>query len=152
MVNDAYRLVPYADVAYAADGEWWDVHHAHVRTSERWTQDVLASRRHRLSLVLSTRQPGMAMSGEMIHRGHNSGFQAVNLAVLWGASRIALFGFDMHGDHFFGRHPAPLRNTHDYAPFIAAFEEAAPQLEAAGVEVVNASPVSLLRCFRTVTL
>lgn len=149
-VNDAYRLVPGADVTYAADGEWWDVHHAHVRTREMWTQDVLAARRHGLSLVLSARDRGMAMTGEMIHRGGNSGFQALNLAVLWGATRIVLFGFDMRGDHFFGRHPAPLRNTHDYQPFIEAFNEAAPQLRDAGIDVVNASPVSALRCFRRV--
>lgn len=139
--------MPDADVTYAADHEWWRLHHANVRTAERWTQDVTASQRYGLSLVLSTPARGIALAGEVVHRGGNSGFQALNLAVLWGAARVVLFGFDMNGAHFFGRHPAPLRNTTDYRPFIAAFNEAAPQLAAAGVVVFNASPTSALTCF-----
>ncbi len=43
--------------------------------------------------------------------GSNSGYQGMRAARLLGAKRILLLGFDMRGAHFFGKHPAPLRNT-----------------------------------------
>ena len=39
-VNDAYRLLPYADILYACDERWWEVHIGDVRKSfygERWS-------------------------------------------------------------------------------------------------------------------
>jgi hypothetical protein len=45
--------------------------------------------------------------------GGNSGFQALNLAVQFGAARIVLVGFDMtrlNGIHWHGPHPSRLNN------------------------------------------
>jgi hypothetical protein len=46
--------------------------------------------------------------------GGNSGFQAVNLAAQFGASRIILIGFDMTdrgGKHWYGRNHWPMSNN-----------------------------------------
>lgn len=85
--------------------------------------------------------------------GGNSGFQALNLAVQWGARRIMLVGFDMSdrgGKHWYGRNLWPMSANPDETNFkrwIAAFDRAAPQLQDLGVEVVNCSPASALTCF-----
>lgn len=89
----------------------------------------------------------------LVGSGGNSGFQALNLAVQFGAKRIILFGFDMNdrsGVHWYGRNAWPLANNpnHDnFRRWIAAFEGAAPVLEALGVEVINASPNSAIKAF-----
>lgn len=88
-----------------------------------------------------------------IGAGGNSGFQALNLAVQWGARKILLVGFDMTdkaGVHWYGRNGWPMANNPDHSNFkrwIAAFEGAADALLAAGAEVFNSSKISALTCF-----
>ncbi len=85
--------------------------------------------------------------------GGNSGFQALNLAVLWGAKRILLIGFDMtdrSGVHWYGRNNWPQANNPNQSNFkrwIAAFDAAAPVLAGMGVEVVNATTSYAMKCF-----
>jgi hypothetical protein len=65
--------------------------------------------------------------------------------------RVVLVGFDMHGTHFFGTHPSPLRNTGNFSGFIQRFERAAKSLPY-GVEIINATPGSALTCFERLSL
>lgn len=64
---------------------------------------------------------------------------------------IELYGFDMrrvgNRQHWFGDHAPPLGRDLDFARCIRAFVEAAPQLQALGVEVINRTPGSAIRCF-----
>lgn len=89
----------------------------------------------------------------VIGGGGNSGFQALNLAVQWGARRVLLVGFDMtdaYGVHWYGRNTWPRANnpSHDaFRRWIDAYNAAMPVLKARGVEVFNASPKSALKCF-----
>lgn len=162
-VNDAYRLLPFADVLYACDSAWWRAHKGVPGfAGERWTSQGTAGRvRHndksdiaplyRLNLIEGRDGEGFSTDPAVIHYGSNSGFQAVNLSIAWGATRIILVGFDMHGTHFFGKHPRGLRNTTNYTNFIRAFQKASRQLPP-GVEILNATPGSALRCFPMVSL
>jgi hypothetical protein len=90
--------------------------------------------------------------------GGNSGFQALNLAVQFGAMRIILIGFDMNeaaGAHWYGRNTWHMANNPDETSFrrwIKSMEMAAPILTARGIEVVNASPTSALTGFRKASL
>lgn len=161
-VNDAHRLIPSADVLYACDARWWDAHEgAPAFAGDRWTQDanrgVEAGERWGLNVVRSERTDRPLLDGDTIGQGFNSGFQAVNLAALMGATRIVLVGFDMglgpDGEsHFFGDHPGKLNVLSPYAMFIGAFNAAAPCYAEAGVAVLNASRRSALTCFPTVSL
>lgn len=162
-VNDAYRLLPFADVLYACDSTWWLTHKGVPGfAGERWSSHGVAGRvrhndkseigpRFRLNLIEGQDGEGFSTDPSFIHYGSNSGFQAVNMAILWGATRIILVGFDMQGTHFFGAHPRGLRNTTKYDNFIRAFKKAATRLPA-GVEILNATPGSALRCFPMVSL
>jgi len=88
-----------------------------------------------------------------IGSGGNSGFQALNLAVQFGARRIILIGFDMTdrgGVHWYGRNNWMMANNPDATNFnrwIAYFATAADQLRSMGIDVVNASPTSVLKAF-----
>lgn len=88
-----------------------------------------------------------------IGSGGNSGFQALNLAVQFGARRIILVGFDMSsrsGVHWYGRNNWSMANNpgdDNFRRWIAAFATAAAQLAEAGIEVINASLDSAMKSF-----
>jgi len=159
-VNDAWRRLPFADVLYACDAEWWAVHGGCPDfRGERWSShdtrnnDKLeAARKYGLRIVKGRYGDTFSTDPSVIHYGGNSGFQGVNLAILFGARRIVLVGFDMRTPptgqprHFFGDHPAGLKNGVRYEHFIPAFKHAATQLPE-GIEIVNATPGSALTCF-----
>lgn len=117
----------------------------------KWTQDVGAAARWALRLVPSRDAPGMSRDPAVIHRGGNSGYQAVNLAAHLGARRIVLLGFDMRvvngRRHWFGDHPGQLNMPSDYAQWVRRFETAAEELMDMGIEVINATPGSALPWF-----
>ncbi len=174
-VNDAYRLFPRADVLYACDARWWDVHGGCPEfPGEKWSSHGVSgrirhndktevARKYGLTLVAGRDQAGFSFEPGVIHYGSSSGFQAVNLALLMGARRIVLVGFDMRVvpvedrgvtkqmRHFFGDHPAPLRNAASYRNFIKPFEVAAKTLPK-GIQILNATPGSALTCFPMVSL
>jgi hypothetical protein len=162
-VNDAWRLLPWADVLYSADAPWWTVHKGVPDfAGARWSaHDTVTNNkrdvaeRYHLHLVAGKAGDTFSTDPGVIHYGGNSGFQAINLALLFGAARIVLVGFDMRvvetKRHFFGDHPKPLRNSIDYRYFVPTFTNAARHLPA-GVEILNATPESALTCFRYVPL
>jgi len=83
--------------------------------------------------------------------GNNSGFGALNLAVVLRANPIYLLGFDMkHGpggkSHFHKGHPRPQDET-QLAKFREKFMNHADELKRRGIRVVNLNPSSALRCF-----
>ena len=92
----------------------------------------------------------LLFDGDIIGGGCNSGFQALNLAVLWGADRVIFTGLDMHGTHWHGKHKTPGLNNPGESMFraaVMAFKRAAEQCRGLGVEVVNASPGSRVDAF-----
>lgn len=161
-VNDAHRLLPDADILYACDARWWNEYDGMLSfAGERWSshnaggQDdkIKVGERWGLTLIAGRHSPGFSTNPTRIHYGENSGFQALNLAILLGAKRILLIGFDMrnHGTpvkplrHFFGQHPKELRNS-DPSIFIKNFVEAAKRIPK-GVQIINCTPGSALPCF-----
>lgn len=162
-VNDAYRRLPYADILYACDERWWRVHIDHVRATfhgERWTTHGQGEHSGNskdgmpadwgVQFVHGKDGTGFSTDPDVLHYGQNSGFQALNMALLKGATKVILVGFDMGGrGHFFGDHPAPLHNRTDYKAFLPPFREAA---KGCRVPIVVATPGSALDCWPHVTL
>ena len=162
MVNDAWRRIKCADVLYAGDRDWWDVHQGCPDfQGEKWTacddrrndtRDLAA--RYGLRLVGGSDGEGFSCDPARIHYGGNSGFAGINLALLFGATTIRLVGFDMRTTperHFFGLHPAPLGNVSRYEHFLGAYKRAA-RLLLPGIRLINCTPGSALTCFEMGTL
>jgi len=135
-VSDSIRLAPWADVLVSADRAWWDFHGE--------TLDFAGPRYgvmpdfHQIKGVERFKAPS----------GTNSGLLAAMVAVSLGATKVLLCGVDLHspGDHFFGRHPAELKSTP--AKRLEVFKEQFARYRPKGVEIVNCSPNSALRCYR----
>lgn len=139
---------------YAADAAWWR-HHA---------DEALKFPGLKVTCDDSTPFPAvkcLKVSGKhgfdpdpaCVRTGNNSGYQALHIAVQAGAARVLLFGFDMHGTHWHGRHPEPLANTSrkTFETWLERFGELAVELKDR-VDVVNCSPDSRLSCFRKASL
>jgi len=155
-VSDAYRLFSPsgADILYSCDTEWWNLHDgAKEFRGERWSshddngnKKLEVAERFGLALVRGALCAGFSSDPAVIHYGHNSGYQAVNLALLKGATKVVLVGFDMRvvdeKTHFFGSHPKPLRDNTSFKNFIKAFE-----VSKSPVPIVNATPGSALTCY-----
>jgi hypothetical protein len=160
VVNDAYRLFPSAVALYACDSVWWQVHDGCPSfAGEKWTSadekrgDAVAiAEKYSLRLVKGQRGRTFSLDPERIHYGANSGFQGINLTLLFGADKLALVGFDFreHGRlrHFFGDHPPPLRNRN-----VAGFPSACETMQIARrdlppeIEIINCTPDSAINCF-----
>ncbi|MBS0244529.1 MAG: hypothetical protein JSS20_20345, partial [Proteobacteria bacterium] len=154
VVNDAWRMVPNADVLYACDGTWWSVHHGAVRMGfegELWTLDVKAAPRHGLRLVKHSNNARGLVDADTIGTGSNSGHQAVNLAYLFGAREIVLVGYDFQRTdgkaHYFGEHPSPLSRSHSYNAWQTCMPVLGADLARAGVKVTNCTISTALECF-----
>ena len=159
-VNDAYRLAPFADICYFADSEWWGWH------KDRPDFQAFAGQKCSISdsggnikdpAVHILRNAngrghsfGLSLDPKQIVTGSNSGYQALNIAVLAGAKTILLLGFDAREPtgktHWFGDHPKrePIAA---YAEYRKAFSAGESAILAAGVKVVNCSPGSAIDSF-----
>jgi hypothetical protein len=154
---NATIFAPWADVVYGCDYPWW----RSVRglpefeglklsfeprdLAGQGVQKIDIQRDHD-NIVLEP----IGTTGN----GRNSGFQALNLAIQFGANRILLLGYDCHdrgGVHHYGRNTAMGMSNPGLDNFNRwrwAFDNAAPKIAALGIDVVNTSPNSEIKAFR----
>lgn len=166
VVNDAYRLAPWADVLYSSDRYWWN-HYRGVPTfgglratiefsPTRYASELL-KHAPEMYFLRNTGHQGVETDPTGIRTcGQNSGGAAVNLAVHLGARRIVLLGYDcgVPGSkrHFFGDHPRNLSQISPYPTWRTAFETMRAPLDALGIEVVNCSRSTSINAFRCAPL
>lgn len=151
-VNDAYRVAPWANVLYAADEKWW-TWHAGVPDFAGLRFSISPTVPHiewpPIVVLKNTGTLGLETDPTALRTGYNSGYQALNLAVHFGAARVLLVGFDMADhdgkSHWFGDHPD--HSTSPYAQMLDAFSGLLEPLVAAGVDVVNCSRWTALETF-----
>ena len=104
-------------------------------------------------LAVQTGSHGNGLGKGVMHYGNNSGYQAINLAFLFGATKIILLGYDMCVSqdgrrHFFGDHPKEIHANSDYREWVPRFEALGKDLESEGVEVINCSRRTALTAFK----
>lgn len=156
--------LPSADAVYYADRQGWLRYVNEIRAgcprAQLWTQDAASALEFGLRRVELERRAGLSRNFRAVNAGGNSGYQAIGLAYLFGARRIVLVGYDMqrtggavhhfgnHGEHR-GERGERLHNTPDaaYREWAKRFVELATDLKAAGVDAVNCTTETALRCF-----
>lgn len=162
-VNKAFLDVPFADVVFGMDRSLLDLIIV-GRLGENCRLDFEAFKGVKLWLDVSgySYPPGVysvhsagkigwtKSLREGLYHGQNSGYGALNLALVLGADPIYLLGYDC------SRGPAGEKNYHDGYPsggnpealniFKRAFEAGAALLNG-GPRIVNLNPNSALRCF-----
>lgn len=102
---------------------------------------------------------GLSLRRDRVSLGGNGCHQSINLAVHLGATRIVLLGVDMKAgtvwrdgahrpsDHFawLGRHADDSKPS--YPEAVSYMGTLVQPLKSLGIEVVNCTPGSALRCF-----
>jgi hypothetical protein len=161
VINDGYRLAPWADVLYFCDCKWWGSFR-HGEKLKAWQGLIVRmDGGHynfgdpRIKVMRNCETgPGLATQRDGLNTGRNSGYQAINLAVHLGAKRIVLLGYDMQAatdrgrpkTHWFGDHPGGTSPS-VYDQFLPWFDTLVKPLAAKGIEIVNCTPGSRLRAF-----
>jgi hypothetical protein len=173
-VNNTFLWAPWANVSYAADARWhrWmsegiDLPAIRLKAKDvrkRWHDfggqkctieaDKLLDD-HLVHVLRNRDHPhhgvGLSRDPRALVTGRNSGWQAINLAVLAGAKKIVLLGFDGQQDkegrsHWHGDHPRPTPQA-AYSEYALSMSSGENALIDAGVEVLNCSPGSAINSF-----
>jgi hypothetical protein len=143
---------------YACDRAWWKVHKGCPNfKGEKWSSHgdktynnkLETAEAYGLELVHGRRGKCFSLDPTYIHYAGNSGFQAINLAILFGYTMLPLVGFDMRVGakaHFFGNHPRGLANRNPYDAWLGRYKLAAKALPP-HIKIINCTPGSALKCF-----
>jgi hypothetical protein len=160
VINEGYRLAPWADALYAADAHWWERQRGcREFRGMRISQSDQAAKMYpgiqqvslrRVSCFIMEPHGVVSAGSDEFGVGANSGFQAINLAIQFGTRRIVLVGFDMtvgHGVHWHGPHGGGLNNpsAEGIERWRRVLDRQAEPLARAGITVINASAISALR-------
>lgn len=167
-INDTYLLAPWADLVYFADFDWWEWHTAGIakpklglskeEVAERFAKFAgqkvsifgtgMRITDPKVHMLRVAEHRGLSRNPQRLVTGGNSGYQAINLAVLAGAAQILLLGYNMSypggSTHWHGGHP----KRHDEASYFSyakKFERMRGELGA--VKVINCTINSKLEAF-----
>ncbi|KRD71444.1 hypothetical protein ASE45_06445 [Lysobacter sp. Root96] len=132
VVGNCFELAPWAEFMAASDQSWWNAYPAAMN---------FAGRR------FSGRQISGVEQLPSSRTNWNSGVLALAVAAWMGATVVRLYGFDMHGSHFFGPYTNGLRNTPDARREIHKHQYAQWARHNRHVTVINCTPGSALKCF-----
>jgi hypothetical protein len=149
VTNTTFRLAPWADVVFGMDVNWWREYHREV--------EAICSGRK-----LSTSHAARAYGAESLWQCGwfpntlNSGQAAITLAMVSGAEKIVLLGYDCQKtggkSHHHGDHPNSLGNAGSLKRWPRHFEIMARDAQRDGVVVLNATRETALKCFPRVSL
>lgn len=158
VVNDSYRLAPWADLHYFADRKWFEHHRGKPGfdqfTGERcsisvshWDDGFVPALHY---LRADGPVEGLSTNPQTVRTGSNSGHQALNIAVHAGAALILLLGFDggrgaSGKKHWFGDHWD--QTEPNYPRMRQALRTVDNEARARGVRIVNCSPGSAIETF-----
>ncbi len=163
VIKSGWELAPWADALYGLDKGWWIANRGVPKfTGLKFSPSPTACKVYGITQItlkpraeILTEKTGIIGCGLRTGGGH-SGFQAINLAIQFGAKKIVLVGFDMtlaNGTHWKpndrGVAKPEAGRTESWR---AALDGCADQFKALGVELLNTSETSALRSFEKVTL
>lgn len=142
------------------DNTWWKVYARKIAGSfELWTTSFDASRIFKLNRIIGEGGGGLSRRPGVIRLGGNSGFQALGLALHFGAAKVVLLGYDMQAPkgrlHWHADHTGvPAHRLGNPVPekmreWVKHFTELSNQSR---VPIVNATRQSALKCFPKVSL
>lgn len=147
-INNTYKLASWAQMLWACDANWWRFYpEALDFKGEKYS---LEFDHKKVKKLKSKYADGLGL--DLIHCGGNSGYQCINFAYLQGATEIILLGFDMHGEHWHGKHKTGLSNIHDFDKWINNFQQLAIDLKDRNIKVINCTPNTKLNCFKKLPL
>jgi hypothetical protein len=141
-------MVPFADMLYASDIEWWRTNAQQALKFPGLKVSCSDTEFKAIMHLQTSGIYGFDPNPTKIRHGCNSGYAALHIAIQAKAKRIILLGYDMtnaNGHHWFGKHQFGLRTTdaHSFVKWAETFKGLIGQ----GSEIINCTPGSALTCF-----
>jgi hypothetical protein len=154
-VNRALEVCPWAHILWWTDGKFYlDNKDAIQRHAARYKATVPCQvyrpkYGQGLTFYQFTGMRGLETKPGFLRHGNNSGYTAINMVAQLGAARIVLFGYDMRfgaqgESHWHSGYQTPNRVRTLTDKMLPYFQSLVGPLRDLGIEVVNASPDSLL--------
>jgi hypothetical protein len=150
-INTSYQRAPWASVLYAADDRWWEWHKgAPEFKGLKYSLKAASANWPGVQVLENTGLTGLEVQPSGLRTGHDSGYQAINLAVHLGAVKILLLGYDMqrgpngethwHGDH---------KSQHEirYDTYRDKYPSLVEPLKRLGISVINCTRRTALTVF-----
>lgn len=161
--NVAYMLGPWISVLYFCDARFFRLHseginnfHNIKATCASAFGTELEGRLANVKRLKRDYKPGLSSRPDTICWNSNSGAAAINFAVLAGAKRILLLGFDMlsqEGEtHWHSVYGNIRTHKNTFKRFLVKFPDIARDAKKRGVEILNVSPNSAITVFPKVSL
>lgn len=165
-LNNAYSIYPDALALYWADESWVERHldsvnahtakfrfHSKFHISNKYLENESRLGIGKSILLKRTGDKGIDNNIDNV-RGNNSGAHILNLLHNCKVKKIVLLGYDMKlidsKTHWHDGHGLPIRPQVYADMFIPSIASMAPILKNAGIQVINASPNSDLKCFEKI--
>jgi hypothetical protein len=155
-ISNAFQICGGLNYLYSCDRDWWSKYHDDI-PSGPLLYSLEETPFDNVTQLVNGGHDGLSVDYPIVRTGGNSGYQAINLAVLLGYRRLILLGYDMQltggKTHWHGSHPYmnnPRATTLNR--WAAAYDSLAPVLEFIGVTVLNATRKTALTCFSRVPL
>lgn len=162
VTNEAFSMIPDAKALVFVDIGWWQKRKKEVLETFKGKiigRGPYQSMYKRDDLInVAFRQGDQWSEDPRQLAGRNSGLAATNAAILMGAKRVFLLGFDMKPiedrNNYHKLHPTSVgRNLHRYTTyFLPEFLQASKRCETLGHIIINCTPDSALTCFPERTL
>jgi len=152
--NDAYQIPMTPPMVHFGDRKWYAKHESKLtRYKGILTTSLPDFEKHPTIYHFPRIEHGFWRTA--LGWNGNTGASAINLALLLGASRVFLLGFDMQVDEKNGEsnwHPNPLTsptNEIHYARYLSSMERCAEDAKNGwpDVEIWNLNPCSAMTCF-----
>jgi hypothetical protein len=159
------------DAHLACNYQWWDFYAEQVKEHpcDKWTPRKESAEKYPWVRYIEERwEDGLSTDKSYICAHHGSGPQILNIALHYGYERFLLIGWDMrypgkisnhqyNGQrHFFGEYPSSMQHwprtgqNGELTGLIKEMETIKP--ERYGIEIINCSPGSAMKCFPMSTL
>lgn len=157
-VNNAFKLGDWIPVMTFGDFKWyfWNMEELLRFPGLKITTCQKHDNKAGILCVNKLATDGLSRDPGVIHFNRSSGASAINLATLFGAKRIVLFGFDMKARgidrNFHREHVDWDKKKNPFNTFLRAFEVIARDLKSMHVECVNANSDTALKEFPVIPI
>jgi len=169
--NNTYQQVDLTALL-ACNIEWWDYYYPRdkfLRDGDfaKWTWDKPTAEKYGLSHIAGEWGDGLSTDPTVIHYGHSSGYQLINLALHYGVTEMILVGYDLRypkgynghtrvtggARHYFGEYPPQLQHwtkfnigdNGELNGLLDCYRTINP--DDYGIRIINCSPGSALDFF-----
>ena len=157
-INKAVQTCPWADILYWTDSRVYSWLKTDINNfkGDKYTIKPFNTPPE-VNVLKNTGTEGLELDPIGIRHGNNSGYAAINLAYHLGVKRIILLGYDMGNmgtqSHYHNGYPVNMTMNETYeSKMLPTFKSLVEPLKKNDVEIINANPISKIKCFTKMSL